>query len=451
MPKNFVKVQGQELVLSGKSMVFRGLGIGSWLNLEHFMVGLPSPDGQIRRAVTRVFGQETASAFFQSLAECFVTEKDFEFLRACGVNVLRVPFNYRLFLDDQEPGRMDPQGFALFDRLLDLCEQHGIYLLPDLHAVPGGQNPDWHSDNDTGIPQFWQYAAFRRQMVELWGQLAARWKDREYLLGYDLLNEPWLMDAPDGLLMEFYRDAAAAIRQVDRNHIIFLEGDHFAMNFDCIQTLDDPNTALTFHFYPTVWEPELLNISYGREERQRKFQKILDEIISCRRRLNRPVFCGEAGYENCKLGPEFSMELLRETIALFERNGVSWTIWSYKDARFMGMCCPKADSPWMELAGRIGCCWDQDVEKAQANALMEVIAQFPSLRAADTELKYRMQFRQRGILFVFQVECILKPALSSLTKEQLLELPRSFLLENCDQDQGFVSVIKAAANCGREC
>ena len=35
----------------------------------------------------------------------------------------------------------------------------------DLHSVPGGQNTDWHSDNITGQPLFWQYRCFQDQVV----------------------------------------------------------------------------------------------------------------------------------------------------------------------------------------------------------------------------------------------------------------------------------------------
>ncbi len=442
MSSAFVQINGKSFVREGKELRFRGLGIGSWLNLEHFMIGLPGNDRRLRRTVEEVFGSDTASSFFEKLEDSFVTERDFQFLRECGVNVIRVPFNYRLLLDDNAPGDFREKGFAVFDRLLNLCEKYEIYLLPDLHAVPGGQNPDWHSDNDTGIPQFWQYKMFRDSMVALWGELAVRWKDREYLLGYDLLNEPWLIDAPEELLLEFFENATAAIRKTDKNHIIFLEGDHFAMNFDAIREISDANTALTFHFYPTVWEPDLLGEKYTREARKEKFREILLSIISCRNRLGRPVLCGEAGYEICKLGAEYSMELLGDTVDLFEEEDISWIVWCYKDARFMGLVFPKEDSGWMKLAAKIAPYWSQDIEKAQANAVMDLIGEAPGLKASEDELKYEMQFCQRAILFRFQAERILKPALEELSPERLLRSTEDFLFENCEIEPAFAELFR---------
>ncbi|WP_243111205.1 glycoside hydrolase family 5 protein [Acutalibacter sp. 1XD8-33] len=428
--KDFVKVRGTEFVKAGRPVLFRGLGIGSWLNLEHFMVGLPTPDNQLRKAVASVFGEETARRFFDAFIRSFVTEQDFSFLKSLGVNVVRVPFNYRLFIDDNAPGAYKPEGFAYLDSLMDLCEKYRIYLLPDLHTVPGGQNPDWHSDNNSGIPQFWHYKVFRDQIVGLWGHIAEHWKDREYLLGYDLLNEPYLMDAP-ALLPEFYQEVTQAIRCVDQNHIIFLEGDNFAMRFDCIGEITDPNTALSFHYYPTVWEPELFGKAYDKAGRQEKFREILEKIASVREDLHRPVLCGEAGYDIDPNDVAHSMELLEETLSLFNDREISWTLWCYKDARFMGLAYPKSGSPWMRLAERARKRWDHYKERQQAYQMIGHIGEYPEFSLASEALKEAMRFRQQAILYRFQRECILEPLLREYSKEELLELPKSFLLENC--------------------
>lgn len=441
MAHSFVTVSGTQFMKNGSPLLFRGVGIGSWLNLEHFMVGIPTPDHQIRNAFTKVYGAEFSERFWDSFTRNFVTEEDFEFLKSCGVNVLRVPFNYHLFLDDQHPDEIREQGFVYFDRLLDLCDTYQIYLLPDLHTTPGGQNPDWHSDNATGIPQFWHYKVFRDQMVSLWAKIAGHCRDREYLLGYDVLNEPYLIDAPD-LLTDFYRDVTTAIRAVDQNHILFLEGDHFAMQFDCIHEITDENTALTFHYYPTVWEPELFSDTYSPEKRQAKFREILDQIVSIRETFGRPILCGEAGYDIDKDNVIHSIRLLDETLALFNEKQISWTLWSYKDAQFMGICYPKSDSPWMQFVDRVHQSWTHYKEMDQANELMDVIRRYPEFSSASDDLCYFMQFRQRGILYRFQAECILIPLLEQYTPAHMMELPESFRFENCDYYKEYADLLR---------
>lgn len=68
MEKEFVKVNGMEFTKAGKEILFRGMGIGSWLNMEHFMLGIPTPDNQIRKTVKEVFGKETADCFLTVLS-----------------------------------------------------------------------------------------------------------------------------------------------------------------------------------------------------------------------------------------------------------------------------------------------------------------------------------------------------------------------------------------------
>ena len=43
---DFVKVKGKEFYYKGESILFFGLGVGSWLNMEHFMLGLPGTDSE---------------------------------------------------------------------------------------------------------------------------------------------------------------------------------------------------------------------------------------------------------------------------------------------------------------------------------------------------------------------------------------------------------------------
>ena len=135
---DFVKVKGKEFYYKGKPILFSGLGVGSWLNMEHFMLGLPGTDKQIRETFARVLGKEEAARFFDSFILNFLTEEDFLFLKESGVNLLRVPFSYRLFIDDENPGVYKEEGFGYMDRLLALCSKYEIFLMPDLHTVPGG-------------------------------------------------------------------------------------------------------------------------------------------------------------------------------------------------------------------------------------------------------------------------------------------------------------------------
>ena len=70
---DFIEIRGKEFVRDEKPVLFKGLGIGSWLNIEHFMVGIPCTDSQMRDSFAAVYGAETAQRFFEKFVLDFVT------------------------------------------------------------------------------------------------------------------------------------------------------------------------------------------------------------------------------------------------------------------------------------------------------------------------------------------------------------------------------------------
>lgn len=64
------------------------------------------------------------------------------------------------------------------------------------------------------------------------------------MIGYDL-NEP----IPHPRLEPVYKQIAAAIREVDNNHIVLLEGAQWGGNFDVFGPPFDPRAMYNFHKY----------------------------------------------------------------------------------------------------------------------------------------------------------------------------------------------------------
>lgn len=135
----FVQVKGDKFFYKEQPVIFKGLGVGTWLNMEHFMLGIPTPEKQIKEAFRECFGKERSESFFRDFVTSFIGEEDFKFLKKMGINLLRVPFNYHWFIDDDNPQKFKEEGFLQFDRLLEFCSKYEIFLMPDLHAVPGGR------------------------------------------------------------------------------------------------------------------------------------------------------------------------------------------------------------------------------------------------------------------------------------------------------------------------
>lgn len=115
-----------------------------------------------------------------------------------------------------------------------------------MHTVPGGQNPDWHSDNPTAYAAFWDYKDHQDRTIWLWEQIAARYKGNPWIAGYNPLNEP--CDPEHVRLPAFYDRIEPAIRKVDPDHILWLDGNTFAMEWKGFDKVL-PNCVYAIHDY----------------------------------------------------------------------------------------------------------------------------------------------------------------------------------------------------------
>jgi hypothetical protein len=208
-------------------------------------------------------------------------------------------------------------GFQLVDDLLAYCESNRIYLILDMHASPGGQGYDQSiSDYNPPLPSLWESSTNRAKLIALWHQLAARYADRQWIGGYDLLNEPnWTFenssdihgcsDQTNAPLRQLLMDITAAIRQVDTNHLIFLEGNCYANNYHGILPPWDSNMAISFHKY---WDqPSAASLQLWTDMRDQ---------------WNMPLWLGESG--------ENSNEWFRDAVSAAEAVNLGWSWWPWK-------------------------------------------------------------------------------------------------------------------------
>lgn len=428
--RHFVQVTGENFTVNGEKILFRGFNLGTWMNLEHFLIGLPGTDTLIKKTFEEVYGKERTADFFDRFLMEYMDEKDFEFLKKIGVNHLRLPFNYKYFIDDQHPGVYKNDGFKYLDHIVALCEKYEIYAILELHSVPGGQNPDWHCDTYSGLPLFWDYGALRDTVIGLWGHIAQYYKDQPWIAAYDIVNEPSLVTNAE-VFNDFYRKVLAEIRKYDREHIIFIEGNAFTTDFSMLDPVDDPQVAYEFHFYPFVKDPAVLSHDMSRERRKEIFAEEFHSLLKIREKYKRPLWCGELGLTFEKEDIHFQMEIIEDMLDLCEQNNVSWALWLYKDANVMGIVYPKIETPWRQLTEEIKQVWNQHKEQEKGEALVDYMAE-TYFQPISKEERYPLQFRMRTIMQAICVEQNLKPYLQKRSWEEMSKLPESFRWENCE-------------------
>lgn len=342
----------------------RGLAVGGWLNTENFINGYAGNHTSWVRALREELGPERAEAFLEALLENFFTEEDVAYLRGLGANVIRLPFHWSY---------AEGEGVRYLDRAVAWARAQGVYLILDLHAVPGWQNPGWHSDNPYGVSLFWEEPHHQTRVIALWEALADRYRDEPAVAGYDLLNEPY---APEnGPVLEFFRRLIRAVRAVDRRHLLFVEGNRYARDFRGFEALLEEDEGLVFsshNYMPPTHEgarfPGWMEIQgervYVDEAWVERFHLEGNRFFHER---DLPCYVGEFGalydapYDRPSPEDLARLKALDAQMALFNRLGLHWTLWTYKDLGVQGVQVADPDSeylrrlrPFLALKRRLG-------------------------------------------------------------------------------------------------
>lgn len=332
--KDFLKVNGPDIVDSkGEKFYIKGTNLGNWLNPEGYMFGFQrtSSAHMIDEALRELVGPTEARRFWQNFKDNYITEADFRFIAEKGANTIRVPFNYRMFTNEDYMGLNDAgEGFRRLDDCVRWARQNSVRLILDMHDCPGGQTGD-NIDDSYGYPWLMTDPVAQQQFVDIWRQIAEHYADEDVILGYELANEPvatyWEGEERDRLnaaLEPLYKRATAAIREVDPNHIILLGGPQWNSYFGNFTdwTFDD-NIMYTCHRYGAPATAEAI-ASY----------------IEFRDKTNRPMYMGELGHN--------TDEWMSDFVDAMRANNIGYTFWPYKkigDSAMTGVAEPEG---WKE-------------------------------------------------------------------------------------------------------
>ncbi|WNB87150.1 cellulase family glycosylhydrolase [Cellulomonas sp. ATA003] len=345
-----VQVDGDRLVTpDGATVLLRGFGLGGWMTMENFITGYPATEAQLRRAMRRSMGAEASDAFFDGFLTDFFTADDAAYLAGLGVNCLRVPFSYHHFEEDSAPFTIKESGFRRLDQVVDACAAHGIYTILDLHSAPGSQNQNWHSNNPSHWAHFWTHPHFQDRVVHLWEAVAERYRDNPWVAGYNPLNEP--ADASGEVIGPFYARLERAIRAVDPDHVLFLDGNRYSTDFSVFTDVF-PQTVYTAHDYALpgiASESRYPGLTRGQHFDRGTVEAKFLERTEFMRRTGTPIWIGEFGplYTGDAERDAGCLRLLQDQLDLYREHGASWSLWTYKDIGTQGLVTTAPDSPYL--------------------------------------------------------------------------------------------------------
>jgi endoglucanase len=354
MAQSLLRVRGDAVVdAEGARVLLRGVGLGGWMNMENFITGYPANEAAMRAAVGRVLGAQRAERFFDRLLDSFFAEEDTRLLAELGVNCVRLSVNQRQFERDAEPFVLQEEGFQRLDRAIRACAEHGIYTVIDLHAVPGSQNQHWHSDNASHVAAFWQHPHFQDRVVNLWRALAERYRGDAQVAGYNLLNEPG--DPSGEVVGPFHDRLVAAVREIDPDHIVFVDGNTYSTDFSIFAEPYE-NAIFACHDYARsgmAFGGPYPGHTAGKWVDRDTLEEAFLERTRFQRKTGTPIWVGEFGpvYTGDRERDEQRYQILSDQLDIYERHGAGWSIWTYKDVGLQGLVHTTPDSAYMRRFG----------------------------------------------------------------------------------------------------
>ena len=221
-----LRADGTQMVdQSGQRVILRGCNLGNWLMIEPWMLGgtvSAKDQGEITDILKQRFGDVRGYELMETYRASYITSRDLEIVKGFGFNVVRLPFDYRLMQDERPPFAMRDDAFRWIDRALEMAEQAGLYVILDMHGVPAGQSNQHHTGRENQTPEIWDDPAAQQRFVELWIALARRYKDRDVIAAYDVVNEPYADYKTDitPVLRPLMFKVFEAIRATGDQHVI---------------------------------------------------------------------------------------------------------------------------------------------------------------------------------------------------------------------------------------
>jgi len=352
-----VKTAGTRFVDSeGQPIVLRGCNVGNWLLLEMWMLDIQGVADQheFEAILEKRFGKDRRHSLMETYRENYIRPRDFDIIKSFGFNLVRVPFDYALVEDPEHPGHLHPGGVAWLDRAVRMARDAGLYVILDMHGAPGRQSLD-HTTGWSGQNRLWYDEQAQAQMVSLWTELAARYRDETAVMGYDLVNEPFgdgKTENHQPILVALVDRLILAIHTVDTNHVIFAPS-----TFQGVEFYGKPadrgwvNVAFTEHYYPGIFGSPSTFDSHARF-----FGRNIPAKAAHLEDVQATLLVGEFNVVLEHLKPA---ALMRKYYDEYARHGWAATMWSYKLLRkgggaggsFWGMVANRDPLPGANIKG----------------------------------------------------------------------------------------------------
>ena len=265
------------------------------------------------------FTQEQLDELLDAFFYAYCTEADFKLIKDTGLNTIRLPMYYRNFMEGSDEAlTMRPDAFEKLDYFLELAQKYNLKVIIDMHGVVGGQSGFEHCG--TRDMDFWENETYIASMCQLWKNIASYYVNERpdlasTILAYDLVNEPTKRtDFGTGTLQWQVMDKLYdAIREVDKHHVISIEGVWYPISLPNPEKYGWENVLYQYHFY---------NWNHDKGISNELFYTLMNTLYMFSD-YDVPKFVGEFNFFA-------DQESWDKYLHQYDELGWGWTIWSYK-------------------------------------------------------------------------------------------------------------------------
>ncbi len=277
-------------------------------------------------------GLEGDGYFFDRGLKYLTKKSTYTNIKEKGFDHIRVPIDFRLFYNE-ETNTLDEDMIKNYDKILDLAEWAGLYVIIDFH---GWYDITPSSKIDVDL------------FVNIWTLVAERYKDRSNYVIFELMNEPSGQTAGPARLNRLQKQAIEAIRESNPERLILCaapDGNQPWLLGELSIPEDDKNLAVAVHIYHPG---EFTHQGYewaGREKDKQvrltdthlsELNWNLDETKKFIDQTGIPVIINEFGM-NLEISDDNDRYTYLGIITDFCReNNIPWTFWRY-DWEQMGL------------------------------------------------------------------------------------------------------------------
>jgi len=176
------------------------------------------------------------------------TQAEFNYYSGLGFKVFRIPFLWER-MQPTLGGALNATYLGYLDQVIGYATTAGVNVFIDCHNYARYPADPSTSSSSTVITQGGPTQA---QFNNLWTQLATHYASNTTVWGYDIMNEPHDLGAANWPAI--VQSVVTAIRTVDTQHTIIIEGDHWSQghlwptlpNSTGLAATTDPSNNLLF-------------------------------------------------------------------------------------------------------------------------------------------------------------------------------------------------------------